>query len=89
VEIEFDPAKDFKNRLKHGKSLGEAEAFDWKTAQIETDSRHDYSEQRFRATGFIADRLHAMVFCVRDEAARIISLRKANPREVKNYANQD
>ncbi len=89
MEIEFDPDKDLKNRLKHGKSLGDAEAFDWETAQIEADSRRDYLEQRFKATGFIADRLYVMVFCVRDGAARIISLRRANPREVKNYANQD
>jgi uncharacterized DUF497 family protein len=27
-----------------------------------------------------------MVFCIRDDVVRVISLRKANPREVKSYA---
>lgn len=89
MEIEFDPSKNLKNRLKHGCSLSDVEAFDWETVQIEIDSRRDYAEQRFEATGFIADRLHVLVFCLRDGATRVISLRKANTREVRSYANHD
>ncbi len=37
-------------------------------------------------TGYIGHRLHVMVFCLRAETVRVISLRKANPREVKIYA---
>ena len=33
-----------------------------------------------------ASRLHVMVYCLRSDAIRVISLRKANAREVKRYA---
>ncbi|TCP10798.1 ribonuclease toxin BrnT of type II toxin-antitoxin system [Simplicispira metamorpha] len=36
--------------------------------------------------GLIGDRLYVMVFALRETAVRIISLRKANSREVKRYA---
>lgn len=39
----------------------------------------------FEATGFIGTRLHIVVFCIRNNAIRIISLRKANSREVRAY----
>jgi hypothetical protein len=35
--------------------------------------------------GFIEDRLHSVVFTPRDGKPRVISLRKANKREVKRY----
>jgi uncharacterized protein (DUF4415 family) len=38
------------------------------------------------ALGYIGDRLFYVVFVVRGEARRFISLRKANQREVKRYA---
>lgn len=50
-----------------------------------SDTRKRYTEQRFEATALIGDRLHVMVYCLRGDACRIISLRKANAREVKCY----
>jgi len=87
MQIEYDRAKDEINRRKHGISLGEAVLFEWETVHIEEDMRHDYGERRFQATGYIGMRLYFMVFCVRDSKKRIISLRKANPREMKRYAS--
>jgi len=86
MQIEYDPDKDEINRRKHGVSLGEAAWFEWGTAHIEEDTRHDYGEQRFEATGYIGRRLHVVIFCFRGHARRIISVRKANPREEKRYA---
>jgi hypothetical protein len=40
---------------------------------------------RFEAKCYIDDSVHVMVFCLRADAVRVISLRKANPREVKSY----
>ncbi|MDN4572215.1 hypothetical protein DBB29_10020 [Pandoraea cepalis] len=37
------------------------------------------------ALGPLGDRLHVMVLTVRDESNRVISLRKANRREVRKY----
>jgi len=56
------------------------------TAIIREDARKPYPEARFQATGYIGKRLHLVVFCYRDDVLRIISLRKANSREVKAYA---
>ena len=49
------------------------------------DTRKDYGECRLCALGFIGERLHNVVFTIRDNIYWIISLRKANKREVKRY----
>lgn len=71
---------------KHGVSLADADGFEWETAVVREDARKQYAEPRFEAKGYIGDRLHVMVFCLRVQTLRVISLRKANPREVKSYA---
>lgn len=88
MDIEFDPTKDQANREKHGLSLALADEFEFDTALIEIDERRDYNEERFVALGLIAERVHVMVFTVRGEAIRVISLRKANRREVKRYDDE-
>ncbi|WP_373289514.1 BrnT family toxin [Marinomonas arctica] len=40
------------------------------------------------AMGQIDERIHVLVFTVRGEVIRVISLRKANKKEVKHYENQ-
>ncbi|MBS0307690.1 MAG: BrnT family toxin [Proteobacteria bacterium] len=85
MDYEFDPAKDESNLDKHGLSLADAEGFEWETAVVREDARKQYAEQRLEATGLIGDRLHVMVYCLRGDAVRVISLRKANLREVTRY----
>jgi len=85
MKIEFDPAKNAKNILERGISFELAAEFDLATAKIWADTRKDYSEERFIALGYIGERLFSFVFTVRGEVLRVISLRKANSREVKNY----
>ena len=89
MEIEFDPAKNQRNVDKHGISLASATEFDWDAAQIEEDTRFLYSETRFEATGWLGERLHLVIFCKRGNATRVISMRKANEREARDYANSD
>ena len=87
MRYEFDPAKNSINIAKHqGVSLADAEGFEWVTAVIREDTRKQYPEQRFEATGYIGERLYVMIYCVRSNATRIISLRKANSREENRYA---
>jgi len=85
--IEFDPAKDALNRRKHGVSLALAARFEWDTAQIEEDTRFEYGEQRFKATGLIGGGVHILIYCYGDEATRIISLRPAEKQETKRYVH--
>ena len=84
--IQFDPAKDAKNTDKHGVSLGAVEGFEWEQAVTWPDQRRDYGEDRIAGLGYIGDQLFYVVFVARGEERRIISLRKANQREVKRYA---
>ena len=86
MNCEFDPVKNESNIDKHGVSLAEAEAFEWDTAVVCEDTRKLYPETRFEAKGYIGDRLHVMVFCIRADVVRVISLRKANKREEMRYA---
>jgi len=88
VEYEYDPAKNLRNIAERGLSFDLIASFDWVTATIDEDKRRDYGEPRFQAKGFIAERLYVVVFTWRDDVVRIISLRKANRREEKRYANQ-
>jgi uncharacterized protein len=87
VRIECDPAKDESNRAKHGVSLLAAERFDWDCAIVVEDDRFDYGEVRFYAIGYIADRLHTLVYTDvgDDDAIRAISLWPSTRSEVKRY----
>lgn len=49
------------------------------------DTRYDYDEDRFVAYSYIGSALHVLVFTPRGETCRVISLRKANNREIKAY----
>lgn len=82
---EWNEAKRAANLAKHGVDFAAMEDFDWQTARIEPDTRKDYGEPRFIATGYIADRLHIVVFTPRAGRTRLIGVRKANPRERKRY----
>ena len=81
-----DPQKLAVNVAKHQVWFHEADGFEWETAIVKVDSRHQYGEARLEAMGLIDARLYVLVFTLRETAVRIISLRKANSREVKRYA---
>lgn len=82
----FDPAKDVTNQAKHGVSLALAEILFARPHAAMADDRFDYGEIRQIAFGPISDRLFACVYVDRQGERRIISLRKANRREVMRYA---
>lgn len=90
VNIQFDPAKNEINRVKHGISLAEASGFEWETALEREDDRFDYDELRFVAIGLIGSRLYVMVFTegADDDTVRVISLRPAEKHEARYYHGQ-
>jgi uncharacterized DUF497 family protein len=55
------------------------------TERISRDDRFVYGETRLIARGLINGRLFVCVFTDRGKARRIISLRKANRREIDAY----
>lgn len=83
--IEFDPAKDVANQTKHGVSLSVAGELDWEAALVWADDRFEYGETRMIALAPKTEILYYVAFVERGEARRVISLRRANRREVKHY----
>ena len=85
MDISYSTGKDQNNIEKHGVSLAEAVNIDWSTALVIEDARRNYGEVRMIGYGLIADRLYCVVYTDRSQDRRIISLRKANHREVIRY----
>ena len=62
-----------------------ANVFAGATLTVE-DDRQDYGEIRFITIGFMDDEMVVLVWTPRDDARRIISMRKANERERRLYS---
>ena len=91
MQFVFDPDKDATNLGKHGLSLAAAAELSWEAALVWIDNRADYGEVRVVALAPIGDILYFVAFVDRETKRRIISLRRANRREVNHYvkATQD
>ncbi len=85
MRIEFDSAKDLANQTKHGVSLSFAGELDWEAALVWVDDRIEYNETRMIALAPKTEILYYVAFVDRGEVRRVISLRRANRREVKHY----
>ena len=85
MRIAFDPNKNRLNLAKHGLSLALAADVEWNDALVWVDERMDYGEPRLVALVPKSGTLYCVAFVDRDHTRRIISLRRANRREVKHY----
>ncbi len=86
MRITFDPRKNERNIRERDLSFELAVEFEFEGAHIQADSRHEYGEARYVALGKLHGRLHVLCFTETADGIRVISLRKANDREVKCYA---
>jgi uncharacterized protein len=86
VRIEYDPAKNERNVRERGLPFERAAEFDFETALTIPDSRRDYGEARYRALGWLGEEIHALVYTIRGDAIRVISLRRASWKERRRYA---
>ena len=85
MHMEWDEEKDRINRAKHGISLARAAGLDWPRGETFSDRRADYGEDREVLYAYLGLRLFVCVFTRRGNLRRIISLRKANKREIRDY----
>ncbi len=85
MKIDFDPEKDASNIAKHGVSLALAAELDWEAALVWVDDRFEYGESRLIALAPRTGILYYVAFVDRGRTRRVISLRRANRREVKHY----
>ena len=84
--VEFDPDKDEANRIKHGVPLlFGVQIFDDPDVAIIPTLRIDDEEERFKAIGVIDRRLWTAIHVWRGDVARLISVRRSNPREQRDY----
>ena len=60
-------------------------AFPDDNRMVGQDRRWDYGEDRYWLLGAIEGRVFVVIFTMRGSAIRIISARKANGREVRDY----
>ena len=85
MRFESDPTKDQLNLDKHGVSLGLASDLDWDVALLWIDDRREYGETRILALAPWTSILYYVAFVDRGNVRRVISLRRANQREVRRY----
>ncbi len=90
IRYEWDSAKSKHNEKKHGVTFDEAKtAFLDENARLIGDPAHSEAEDRYILLG-LSTRLRLLVIshCYRknDDVTRIISARKADPFEQREYA---
>ena len=85
MQLDFDPGKNATNLGKHGLPLAAAAELSWEAALVWLDDRADYGEVRMVALAPIGEILYFVAFVGRESRRRIISLRRANRREVSHY----
>src|SRR5687767_11808633 len=84
VVFEFDPEKNAANLAKHGIDFEAAQALWLDEDAIDSGARSD-TEPRSARVGRIAGRYWTAFFTLREEAIRIISVRRARRHEVEGY----
>ncbi len=86
MEFEFDPAKDEANRFKHGLRLAFGKrVFDDPDHVISSSIRPVDGEDRSKAVGIVEGKFFTVVHVWRGEVIRLISVRRSNAREQRDY----
>jgi len=88
MEFEWDEDKRRINLRNHGLDFANAHRVFTKDAFVTVDDREDYGEERYTLLGLMRERIVVIAFTVRYDVIRIISMRKANKREQKNYVQK-
>jgi uncharacterized DUF497 family protein len=82
----FDPTKDAANRKKHGISLAEGDGVLDDPLALTIEDSSAQGEQRFISVGVnVFGQLRVVVYALRGDIARIISVRRAEPKEIRTY----
>jgi uncharacterized DUF497 family protein len=88
MELTWDEAKRQRTLAERGLDFADAvEVFKGPTYTF-PDDRKDYGEPRFITVGFLRGRMVVLVVTPRGDAKHIISMRKANDREIKKFQDR-
>ncbi|HAH10571.1 MAG TPA: hypothetical protein DCL54_11920 [Alphaproteobacteria bacterium] len=86
MQYEWDERKRRSNLLKHGLDFADTDKIDWLNSATEEDQSERYGEARYRTIAPMGSVLTVMVWTETDSGwVRVISLRKANKREIRQY----
>lgn len=86
MDIEFDADKDEINRFKHGLPLAfGGRIFDDTDHAILPSFRPVDGEDRYKAVGKVDGKLYTAIYVIRGERFRMISVRRSNAREQRDY----
>jgi len=84
MRFEFDSAKSAANKLKHGMDFVEAQQIWADPHRLEIPAR-SLDEPRYQVIGRIGRTTWSAFVTYRNEAIRIISVRRARPEEKARY----
>ncbi|MDN2717763.1 BrnT family toxin [Janthinobacterium sp. SUN120] len=85
MRITFDAVKREKTLRDRGLDFARAHVVFGGLTITLPDQRQDYGEPRFITASWLDERLVVLVWTPRGRARRIISMRKANEREIDKY----
>jgi uncharacterized protein len=86
MEIEFDADKDAINRFKHRLPLAFGKrVLDADGCVIAPTFRIGDEEERFKAVGIVEGKLYTAVHVWRGDTVRLISVRRSNGTERRDY----
>ena len=85
MEFEFDPAKSDANHAKHGIDFDEAQEL-WAVWGFEK-ALPFAKERRWMRIVPLSERFWTVIYTVRGENVRLISVRRARDEETKDYDN--
>jgi len=88
MQIEFDDEKRDMTLQERGLDFARAAEIFAGMHLTLPDDRRNHKEQHFFTVGRLDARIVIVVWTPRGKARRIISMRKANEREVKNYTQR-
>lgn len=83
-KYEWDETKRLSNLEKHEIDFSTVEDFEWDDSVVVPSNRQ--GERRFAATGYIGNRLYTLIYTMRGDKIRVISMCKASRKEIRDYA---
>lgn len=86
MRVTFDRAKRKRTLEERGLDFRQAREVFAGPHLTRPDDRKDYGEPRYISAGRLSGRIVMIVWTPRGKARRIISMRKANEREIKRLA---
>ena len=85
MKISFDPVKRAETLAKRGLDMADAGLVFAEPTLTVVDDRKEYGEQRLVTVGRLRGRMVWVAWTPRGDGRRIISMRKANDREVTRF----